>query len=39
MIAGQATSRELARLSFLRGMISDEEYADFLEIEKNFVKR
>lgn len=33
MIAEEATSHDLMRLSFLRGMISEEEYADYLKIE------
>jgi hypothetical protein len=38
MITGKATARELVRLSLLRGMITVEQYADFLEIEKNYPK-
>jgi len=35
MMAGKATSQELIRLSLLKGMITAEQYADYLEIEKN----
>jgi hypothetical protein len=35
MMQNKATSRELFRLSFLRGMITSEDYADFLQIEKD----
>ncbi len=35
MMTGQASAHELIRLSFLRGMITDEQYADFLEIDKH----
>jgi hypothetical protein len=35
MMQGKATSRELVRLSFLRGMITSEDYDDFLQIEKD----
>lgn len=35
MISGEATAHDLVCLSFLQGMITGEQYADFLEIEKN----
>jgi hypothetical protein len=38
MEAGGATSRELVRLSLLFGMITSEQYADFLKIEKDCAK-
>ena len=34
MISGEATARELVRLSLLRGMITAGDYVDFLKIEK-----
>lgn len=35
MIEGKASAHDLVRLSFLREMITAEQYADFLEIEKD----
>ena len=36
MLDGTATSHDLVRLSLLRGMISNKEYEEFLEIENAF---
>lgn len=33
---GNASTHDLVYMSFLRGMISKEEYDDFKEIEKDF---
>ena len=35
MMEGKASSREIVYLSLLRGMITEEQYARFLEIEKS----
>ena len=35
MQKGKASNRELVYLSFLRGMITKEQYLDYLQIEKD----
>lgn len=35
MLNGEASSREIVYLSLLSGMINEEQYADFLQIEKD----
>jgi hypothetical protein len=35
MKSGKASAHDLVRLSFLMGMINAEQYADFLQIEKD----
>jgi hypothetical protein len=34
VMKGKASMRELVYLSFLRGMVTEEQYADYLKIEK-----
>lgn len=34
MMRGEASCREIVYLSFLKGMITKEQYADYLQIEK-----